>query len=150
MQAPYFARCQRPDRVEPGLKAAQGRLKDSWEALAGAGASPRERRDLAWAQALLPPTMGGAGIHDTLALRGAAYAASYIACWPTLQRVCPALAGEEFASSTLPSTAAARRRAYEEARTVRGEVAEGCAHIRDVYSTFSTQGKVPRSHTTKQ
>ena len=26
LQAPYFARCQRPDRVEPGLRAAQGRL----------------------------------------------------------------------------------------------------------------------------
>ena len=32
LQPLYFARCQRPDRVEPGLRAAQGRLRISWEA----------------------------------------------------------------------------------------------------------------------
>ena len=77
LQPLYFARCQRPDRVEPGLQAAQDRLRISWEALTGAGASPPERRELAWLQALLPTTLGGAGIHDTLALSGAAYAAFY-------------------------------------------------------------------------
>ena len=64
LQPLYFARCQRPDRVEPGLQAAQDRLRISWEALTGAGASPPERRELAWLQALLPTTLGGAGIHD--------------------------------------------------------------------------------------
>jgi hypothetical protein len=54
----------------------------AWEALTGAGASPPERRELAWLQALLPTTLGGAGIHDTLALSGAAYAASYLAAPP--------------------------------------------------------------------
>ena len=47
LQPLYFARCQRPDRVEPGLRAAQDRLRISWEAVTGAGASPTERRELA-------------------------------------------------------------------------------------------------------
>ena len=56
LQPLYFARCQRPDRVEPGLRAAQDRLRISWEAVTGAGASPPERRELAWLQALsFPP-----------------------------------------------------------------------------------------------
>ena len=46
-----------------------------------------------------PAALRGAGIHDTLALSGAAYAASYLACWPTLQRVCPALRDVDFAPS---------------------------------------------------
>ena len=79
LQPLYFARCQRPDRVEPGLRAAQDRVRISWKAVTGAGASPPERHELAWLQALLPTTLGGAGIHDTLALSGAAY----LACWPT-------------------------------------------------------------------
>ena len=41
-----------------------------------------------------------------------AYAASYLACWPTLQRVCPALRDVDFATSKLRSIAAARD-AYE-------------------------------------
>ena len=44
-----------------------------------------------------------------------AYAASYLACWPTLQRVCPALRDVDFATTELPSVAAARD-AYEAIR----------------------------------
>ena len=112
------------------MRAAQDRLRISWEAVTGAGASPPEQRELAWLQALLPTitTLGGAGIHDTLALSGAAYAASYLACWPTLQRVCPALRDVDFATTELPSTATARD-AYEAIRARRNDVAA-------IYSEF--------------
>ena len=81
LQPLYFAWCQRPDRVEPGLRAAQDRLRISWEALSPSPAPgprpPNGATELAWLQARLPTTLGGAGIHDTLALSGAAYAAFY-------------------------------------------------------------------------
>ena len=67
MQTPYFAAAMEPALVEPGLVAAQCRLRSSWESLTVAAASPAERQELAWAQALLPTSMGGCGVHDTLA-----------------------------------------------------------------------------------
>ena len=57
----------------PGLEAAQDRLRVSWEALTASDASPVERRDLAWLQALLPNTT-----------HTAAYAAARLKTWPTL------------------------------------------------------------------
>ena len=141
LQPLYFARCQRPDRVEPGLRAAQDRLRISWEALTGAGASPPERRELAWLQALLPTTLGGAGIHDTLALSGAAYAASCLACWPTLQRVCPALRDIAFATTELPSIAAARDE-YEAIRARRDDVAAIYSEFdKDVYHLLDGEAR---------
>jgi hypothetical protein len=89
---------------------------------------PNGATELAWLQALLPTTLGGAGIHDTLALSGAVYAASYIAYWPTLQRVCPELRDVYLATSELPSIAAARD-AYEAIRASRDDVAA-------IYSEF--------------
>ena len=141
LQPLYFARCQRPDRVDPGLRAAQDRLRISWEALTGAGASPPERRELAWLQALLPTTLGGAGIHDTLALSGAAYAASCLACWPTLQRVCPALRDIAFATTELPSIAAARDE-YEAIRASRNDVATIYSEFdKDVYHLLDGEAR---------
>ena len=68
----------------PGLEAAQARLRVSWEALTASDASPVERRDLVWLQALLPDTMGGCGLYDALSTHTTAYAAARLKTWPTL------------------------------------------------------------------
>ena len=45
-----------------------------------------------------------------------AYAASYLACWPTLQRVCPALRDVDFAPSKLRYDRRSARRVRVHAR----------------------------------
>ena len=52
--------------------------------------------------------MGGAGVYGAYEQRGACYAACYIKNWPLLQRISPALRDVDFATSDLPSLAAAR------------------------------------------
>ena len=66
--------------------------------------------------------MGGAGVYDAYEQRGACYAASYIKNWPLLQRISPALRNVDFATSNLPSLAAARDE-YETLRTERDRIA---------------------------
>ena len=56
-------------------------------------------------------------------LRGAAYAASVIKNWPLLQRISPALRDVDFATTALPSLAAARGE-YEALRAERDRVAQ--------------------------
>ena len=121
-QGVYWAQAQRPDLCGPGLAAARDRLRVSWEALTGADASPRERADLAWAQALNPTNMGGCGVYDAYALREAIYAASVTKNWKLLQRISPELNCTDFATTELPSIAAARA-AYEKVRAERDRVA---------------------------
>ena len=123
LQGVYWAQAQRPALSAPGLGAALARIRVSWEALVGADASPETRRDLAWEQACSPTNMGGCGIYNAHALSGAAYAASVIKNWPLLQRVAPALHDVDFATTTLPSIAAARD-AYETLRAERDRIAQ--------------------------
>ena len=66
--------------------------------------------------------MGGGGVHDTHAKRFAAYAASVYVCWPTLQRVSPALADLHPATASLGLLATARE-AYEGLCAARDRVA---------------------------
>jgi len=75
--------------------------------------------------------MGGCGVYPVHALRGAAYAASVIKNWPTLQRISPALRGLDFATTTLPSIAAARDE-YEALRAERDRVAQ----VHDAYDAY--------------
>ena len=131
LQGVYWAQAQRPDLSGPALEATLARLRVSWEALVGADASPEARRELAWAQACSPTNMGGCGLYPVYALRGAAYAASVIKNWPTLQRISPALRGVDFATTTLPSIAAARDE-YVALRAERDRVAQ----IHDAYDKF--------------
>ena len=68
----------------------------------------------------MPTNVGGCGVYDAHALRGAAYAASVLKNGPTLQRISPALRNVDFATSDLPSLAAARARfEYEALRAER-------------------------------
>ena len=95
------------------------------------------------AKACSPTNMGGCGVYNAHALRGAAYAASVIKNWPTLQRVSPALRGVDFATTALPSIAAARGE-YEALRTERGRVA-GVHAAYDAYEYHTIHGeKLPR------
>jgi len=122
-QGIYWAQAQRPALSAPALEAARDRVRESWEALTGASASPEARRELAWQQARLPTNVGGCGVYDAHALRGAAYAASVLKNWPTLQRISPALRNVDFATSDLLSLAAARSE-YEALRAERDRVAQ--------------------------
>ena len=70
-----------------------------------------------------------------------AYAASYLACWPTLQRVCPALCDVDFATTELPSVAAARD-AYEAIRACRSDVAAIYSEFdKDVYHLLDGEAR---------
>ena len=98
--------------------------------LTGAGASPPERRDGA-------RVVAGPSAHHPRRRRHPRHAGAerrrlrrllHIACWPTLQRVCPELRDVDLATSELPSIAAARD-AYEAIRASRDDVAA-------IYSEF--------------
>ena len=126
----------------PGLEAAQDRLRVSWEALTASDASPVERRDLAWLQALLPNTMGGGGLYDALSTHTAAYAAARLKTWPTLRRISPLLADVDFNTTDMPSVVAARE-AYETLRALRADVAARHATFDDtVYYTIDGDRKL--------
>ena len=87
--------------------------------------------------------MGGAGVYDAYELRGACYAACFIKNWPLLQRISPALRDVDFATSDLPSVAAARD-AYEALRAERDRVAAVHAAY-DAYEYHTIHGeKLPR------
>ena len=143
LQGVYVAQAQRPDLSGPGLEAARDRLRIAWEHLVHADASPESRRELAWLQARCQTSMGGAGVYDAYELRGACYAASFIKNWPLLQRISPALRDVDFATSDLPSVAAARD-AYEALRAERDRVAAVHAAY-DAYEYHTIHGeKLPR------
>ena len=142
-QGVYWAQAQRPALSAPGLAAALARIRASWEALVGADASPEARRELAWEQASSPTNMGGCGVYNAYACRGAAYAASVIKNWPLLQRISPALHGVDFATTTLPSIASARDE-YEALRAERDRVAQVHAAY-DAFEYHTIHGeKLPR------
>ena len=87
--------------------------------------------------------MGGCGIYNAHACRGAAYAASVIKNWPLLQRISPPLRGLDFATTELPSIAAARDE-YEALRAERDRVARVHAAY-DAFEYHTLQGdKLPR------
>ena len=143
LQGVYVAQAQRPTLSGPGLEAARDRLRIAWERLTGADASPEGRRELAWLQARCQTSMGGAGVYDAYEQRGACYAASYIKNWPLLQRISPALRNVDFATSNLPSLAAARDE-YETLRTERDRIAAVHAAY-DAFQYHTIDGdKLPR------
>ena len=75
--------------------------------------------------------MGGCGVYNAYACRGAAYAASVIKNWPLLQRISPPLRSMDFATTELPSIAAARDE-YEALRAERDRV----ARVHAAYDAF--------------
>ena len=82
--------------------------------------------------------MGGGGCYDAYEQRGACYAASVIKNWPMLQRISPALRAIDFATTTLPSIAAARDE-YEALRAERDRV--GAVHAAyDDYAYHTVNG----------
>ena len=87
--------------------------------------------------------MGGGGVYDAYEQRGACYAACYIKNWPLLQRISPALRDVDFATSDLPSIAAARDE-YEALRVERDRIA--AVHTAyDDYTYHTIDGeKLPR------
>ena len=79
---------------------------------------------MAWQQAMLPSSLGGASVGYSEAQCQAAYAASLIATLPTLRRTCPALhdaALPEFGPDRLPMLSELRH-AYSELRATRDDI----------------------------
>jgi hypothetical protein len=92
-QAGYTTQCIPPSASHDACVAVASRLRESWELICGAAASPADRRSFAWHQSQLKTNMAGAGVTNPVDTRGGAYAASVLTCWPTLQRVAPKVFG---------------------------------------------------------
>jgi hypothetical protein len=108
----------------PALAAAiELRLRRSFELLAGADPTPSAQRAAAWEQATLPLHMGGVVIGGHSRLCTAAYAASIIACWPSLTAAVPDLSALNHLTTDLPMLASFRT-AYSDVRAERARIAD--------------------------
>ena len=87
----FYMRIMPPHVTRGPTREADDRVRESFETIAQAGASPQAVRDNAWEQAQLPTCLAGGAYGGNARLGGAAYCASLIAVFKELRRACPLL-----------------------------------------------------------
>ena len=90
----YFCRLMPPDETADAAAAVDDRIRLSFERLVAADHSPAWLREVAWDQAQLPSRMGGFSLAGNMHTRASAHAASFLGCWPLLQRTSPVFAAQ--------------------------------------------------------
>ena len=117
---------QQPSDALPPLSMTDvfdTRSAESFERLVDARHSPADRRARAVQQARLPTKIGGHGLLNTTSIAMPAHTASFLACWPRMQRWFPVFADVDLLTTDCVWLAELRTE-YETLRMRRHAVAE--------------------------